>query len=91
MPGLTDLPENEVADAASKEVDLLGNSSSGWGFGNDFRTLLYLAVMSSWQDEWTLNVGKKLRAVKPSVQVWRSSHGTIRTVYVTLAWHTNVC
>jgi hypothetical protein len=46
MPGLTDLPENEVANVASKEAALLGNLTSDRGFGSDVCTLLYLAVLS---------------------------------------------
>jgi hypothetical protein len=52
--------------------------SSDRALGGDVSAFLRRAVISSWQDEWTNKQGNKLRAVKPSVQVWTSSFSSIR-------------
>jgi hypothetical protein len=53
--------------------------------GTDICVYLRRAMLSYWQDEWTATRNKKLRALKPRIEVWQFSFSSIRKEEVLLA------
>jgi hypothetical protein len=80
VPGHCSLPDNEAADAAA----VRGPFVSDRGLGTDVCSCLRRAILSSWQAEWHVALGKTLRMVTPSVKEWQSSFRAVRKAEVTL-------
>jgi hypothetical protein len=70
----------------SERAALNRNLTSDRALGSDFRTFLYHAVLSSWQDEWSNTQDNKLHTVKPSLQTWHFSFSVVRKEEVMLTW-----
>jgi hypothetical protein len=70
----------------SERAALNRNLTSDRALGSDFRTFLYRAVLSPWQDEWSNTQDNKLHTVKPSLQTWHFSFSVVRKEEVMLTW-----
>jgi hypothetical protein len=66
------VPGSEAAGAAAKGAASHGILSSEQALGNDFHAYFHCAILSFWQDKWTTTQDNRLRAVKPSIEVWQS-------------------
>jgi hypothetical protein len=76
---------------AMSEATLLGNVAVDWAAGSDGHAYLHYAVLLSWQDRWTQTVDDILWAVKPTVQVWHSSHSSNRAAWLQIGYAHLTC
>ena len=83
IPGHMGIVGNELADSAAKEAILIGDEADIL-IGDDLKTFAVGKVTQHWATSWNSLVENKLRAIKPTVDAWRTSCRSSRREEVVL-------
>ena len=74
VPGHVGIEGNERADAAAKEASRLDRCDALKAPHGDFKVIIRCFMRNRWQEHWNgLTTNGKMRAIRTTVQPWRSS------------------